>query len=226
MEEDKKGHRSRMIEKFLEKDNSFTKIDLLEVLLYFSIPRKDTRPIAKSLMSKFNNLSEIMSATPDQLKGINSLGKKTITNIKIFQKIINEINYEKIEKTDILENFSQLIQFCKTMMAYKQQEELLCMFLTSKNHIIKTETMCTGTITSVSIYPREILKRALELTAQKIVLVHNHPSGDPTPSKADIEITQEIYKLFNSIGMSLEDHIIIGKQGFVSFRLNHISPFV
>jgi DNA repair protein RadC len=219
------GHRSRTIEKFLKNSDNFLNTDLIELMLFLTIPRKDTKILAKLLIQKYNNFLTLFSVSPDELNKIPGLGRNSILFIKLIYELSLRLSLEKLQKKDILSSFSDLIQYCKLKIASKKSEELRIIYLTSKNSIIKDEILFQGTISSVNIYPREVVQKCLENGAAGIILVHNHPSGDPTPSSEDIEITKGLYKILLPIGIALCDHLIIGGSSFISFRQNKIAPF-
>lgn len=214
------GHRQRMIKKFLVNADNFSKSDLIEMILFLCIPRKDVKDLALLLNDKFSSILALLSANTDTLLGMEGIGESTAYTIKLIYKLIEQILLEKIEKKDIINNFHQLIEYCKIQCAEKNYEELRIIYLNSKNYIISSEVCSKGTISMVNIYPREIIKRCLELSAVSVILVHNHPSGDPSPSEEDILVTQHLNEKLSVLKITLYDHLIIGKDNFYSLRQN------
>lgn len=220
------GHRSRLIRKFLDNSSNFSKTEIIELILFIAIPRKDTKPLAKKLIKSYNNsLLDLFSSSEEKLLNIDGIGSNTILMLRLIYKLSIELSVEKIQQKDILKSFTELIEYCRLQMSNKKSEELRVIFLNAKNYIIKDEILFNGTINSVSVHPREILKRCLDLGSTSIVLVHNHPSGDPAPSNEDIELTKNIFTILKQIDIILIDHIIISGNNFVSFKHNNIAPF-
>lgn len=224
-EEYAKGHRKRLIKKFLTHSENFNKSDILEIILFLTIPRKDTKTIAKNLDNIYPDLLSLCSAETEELQRINGLGENSILFIKLIYELALRISQEKLQKKDCLNCFNDLINYCKLNLGTKKHEELRVIFLTVKNTIIKDELLFKGTLSAVNVYPREIVKKSLDLGAAKLILVHNHPSGDPSPSSEDVELTKNIQKILKNINIELLDHLVIGGSSFISFRTNKISPF-
>ncbi|MFN9116027.1 MAG: RadC family protein [Bacteroidota bacterium] len=222
----KLGHRARTMEKFLKNSENFSKTDILELILFFCIPRKDTKIIAKNINSKFDTLLSFFSSSNIELNQIEGFGLNSIVFIKVIYEIAIRISFERIKQKDIVKNFNDLVVYCKLKVSCLKSEQFRVIFLSAKNHIIKEEVLFFGTITSVHIYPREIIKKCIDLGSVSIVLVHNHPSGDPTPSSEDIEITKLLHKTLKTINVCVFDHIIISENNFISFRQNKIPPFL
>ncbi len=214
------GHRQRLKEKLLTNGaNTLADYELLELVLSIAIPRKDVKPLAKELISKFKTFGGVITAKPTELSQIKGIGDTTIATLKIIEASQIKILKDKIEETSIISNWSELIDYCKLNIGNKDTEEFHILYLNTKCHLIKDETHSTGTINSSSVYTREIIKRVLELGATSIILVHNHPTGDSTPSKADISITQKIIKALETIDVSVHDHLIVSKGNYTSFKM-------
>ena len=214
------GHRQRLKEKLLTNGaNTIADYELLELVLSIAIPRKDVKPLAKELISKFKTFGGVITAKPTELSQIKGIGDTTIATLKIIEASQIKILKDKIEETSIISNWSELIDYCKLNIGNKDTEEFHILYLNTKCHLIKDETHSTGTINSSSVYTREIIKRVLELGATSIILVHNHPTGDSTPSKADISITQKIIKALETIDVSVHDHLIVSKGNYTSFKM-------
>lgn len=217
------GHRQRVVQKFMQYGGEvFADYELLELLLMQIIPRKDVKPLAKELLNRFGSLSAIVRAEPEHLKQIKGVGDKTVVFLKTIKTFNLRLSKEKINNQPILSDWNAILDYAQLLYAGETVEKLRILFLNQKLQLMHTEIHQTGTINHVPIYPREILKRALNLNATAIVLLHNHPSGNPNPSKDDIMATQEIEKLLNTIPIRLLDHLIIGQnRQFYSFRSHH-----
>ncbi|WP_108396412.1 RadC family protein [Devosia submarina] len=217
---DHAGHRERVRARFLKVGGeAFEDYELLEILLHIVIPHKDTKPLAKALLKEFGSFSAVFAASPERLKSIKGLGPTSVTSLKVIQATAarfarDGINFDK----PILSSWTQLIDYCTAQMAYDSIENLRVLFLDKKNRLIADEVQQTGTVDHTPVYPREVIKRALELSATAIILVHNHPSGDPSPSSADVRMTREIADIGKSLGITLHDHLVIGKSGHASLR--------
>lgn len=217
------GHRQRVVQKFMQYGGEvFADYELLELLLMQIIPRKDVKPLAKELLNRFGSLSAIVRAEPEHLKQIKGIGDKTIAFFKMLLFVCQRLSKEKINNQPILSDWNAILDYAQLLYAGETVEKLRILFLNQKLQLMHTEIHQTGTVNHVPIYPREILKRALNLNATAIVLLHNHPSGNPNPSKDDITATLEIEKLLNTIPIRLLDHLIIGQnRQFYSFRSHH-----
>ncbi len=215
----KAGHRKRLRKRFLKGGlDAVADYELLELLLFGSNPRQDMKPLAQRLIQHFGNLSQVIHALPLDLEKIEGVGESAICAIKVVQVLHHRLLQIGIENKPIMSSWQQVIDYCYATMGHLQNEQLKILFLDSKNQILKDEVQQIGTVNHTPIYTREVLKRALELGASGIVLVHNHPSGDPTPSNSDIIATQEIDCAARTMGIRLHDHIIIGHNRYVSLR--------
>jgi DNA repair protein RadC len=213
------GHRERLRERFLEAGpEAVTEYELLELVLFRAIPRRDVKPLAKALIAKFGSFAEVVSATRPRLREIDGLGEAAITEIKIVQAAANRLARGEAKKRTVLSSWSAVLDYCRSTMAFGDKEQFRIIFLDKRNQIIADEVQQTGTVDHTPVYPREVVKRALELSATAIILVHNHPSGDPTPSRADIQMTQSIVEIAKPLGISVHDHIIVGKEGHASLK--------
>jgi DNA repair protein RadC len=190
----------------------------LELILFNAIPRRDVKQLAKSLIAKFGDLSGVIGASDTQLREIETVTPRVIHEIRLIEAVALKLGQSKILHKGVLSSWPQLIQYCRTKMAEKTREEFHVIFLDKKNQIIADEIMSRGTVDHAPVYPRDIIKRALELDASGMILVHNHPSGDPSPSRADIDMTSKINKMAQSFSLKLHDHLIIGRQSEVSFK--------
>lgn len=215
------GHRKRMREKLLKFGSSaFADYEILEMLLFSSIPRDDVRPLAKKLLNNFGSLSKILSASQNELKSIDGVGDAVIANIRVVQEILVRSLRDDIEKKVVISSWKALLDYCRATMIHSKTEQFRIFFLDTKNQLIADEQQQQGTIDHTPVYPREIVKRALELGALSIILAHNHPSGDPSPSKMDIDVTRKIIEAAKPLGVQVHDHIIIGGNKHYSFKTN------
>ena len=213
------GHRERLRERFLDGGpDAVTEYELLELVLFRAIPRRDVKPLAKALIAKFGSFGEVVSAPRQRLREIDGLGAAAIAEIKIVQAAASRLARGEVKKRPVLSSWSAVLDYCRTAMAFADKEQFRVLFLDKRNQIIADELQQTGTVDHTPVYPREVVKRALELSATAIILVHNHPSGDPTPSRADIQMTQAIVEIAKPLGISVHDHIIVGKEGHASFK--------
>ena len=211
------GQRRRLRERLIAGTESLSDHELLEVLLFVASPAGDVKPTAKSLLAHFGAFGEVMNAEPDALSKA-GLGIAGIAAIKSVREAALRLMRLELKKKPIVGSWDKLIDYCNAQIAHNKVEEFHILFLDRKNVLIKHERQQRGTIDHTPVYPREVVKRALELGASALILVHNHPSGDPTPSKADIVLTQDIKKAAIALGVVLHDHLIIGRRGHTSLR--------
>jgi len=190
----------------------------MELVLFRAIPRRDVKPLAKALIKRFGSFAEAAAARPERLREIDGLGEAAIMEIKLAEAVATRLARGKIETRQILSSFIEVIDYCRTAMAYADREEFRVLFLDKRNALIADEVQGVGTIDHTPVYPREIIRRALELGASALILAHNHPSGDPTPSAADIRMTKDIVAIAEPFGIVIHDHLVVGKHGQTSFR--------
>ena len=216
--DDHAGHRQRVRERFLRVGgDALEDYELLELALQLVIPRKDTKGLAKTLLREFGTFSGVFNASEARLAQIKGLGDTSIAHIKVIQAVAARFGRDRIDaEQPILSSWSQLIDYCRSQMAFQSIEQFRILFLDKKNRLIADEVQQTGTVDHTPVYPREVIKRSLELSATALILVHNHPSGDPSPSSADVRMTREISDIAKPLGITLHDHIIIGKSGHAS----------
>jgi len=212
------GHRERLRERFRKGGDALPDYELLELLLFRALPRRDVKPLAKALIARFGSLAEVLAARPERLAEIPQLGESSITELKLIEAAALRLTKSAIEKRPAMGSFNAVIDYCRTAMAFNDQEQFRILFLDKKNQLIADEVQTVGTVDHTPVYPREIMRRALELNATAIVLVHNHPSGDPTPSTADIHLTHQIIAVGKPLNVLVHDHLIIGRQGHASFK--------
>jgi DNA repair protein RadC len=213
------GHRERLRERFLRGGGeALADYEMLELVLFRAIPRRDVKPLAKILLQRFGSFSEVVTAAPARLKEIKDVGDSVVAELKIVEAAALRLSREKLEKRQTLGAFKQVLDYCRSAMAYRETEEFRVLFLDKKQGLIADEVQGRGTVDHTPVYPRELVRRALELNASGVILVHNHPSGDPAPSEADIVMTQNIVAVAKPLGVSVHDHIIIGRNGHSSLR--------
>ena len=213
------GHRDRLRARFGETGpDTIADYELLELVLFRSIPRRDVKPIAKDLIRRFGTFAEVLAAPAARLRQIDGIGESVVLDLKIVEAAARRLARGAIAKRPVLSSWSSVIEYCRTAMAFAEREQFRILFLDKKNQLIADEVQQSGTVDHTPVYPREIVKRALELAATAVILVHNHPSGDPTPSQADITMTREIVAVAKPLGIAVHDHIIVGRDGHVSFR--------
>lgn len=214
------GHRERMRERMMKSGpDSFSDTDMLEVVLHLAIPRKDTKTLAKLLLRRFGSFSAVLAAPVAQLTAFDGMGETSAANLKIVLAAAQRFARDQVTREQpILSSWTELIDYCRATMAFEAIEQFRLLFLDKKNRLITDEKQQTGTVDHTPVYPREVVKRALELSATAIILVHNHPSGDPSPSTADVQMTKEIINAAKPLGIVVHDHIIIGRNGHASFK--------
>jgi DNA repair protein RadC len=213
------GHRERLRRRFLDAGTgAVADYELLELVLFRALPRGDVKPLAKHLLKTFGSFAEVIAAPGQRLAEIKGVGEAVIAELKIVQAAASRIARDQIKGKPVLSSWTAVLDYCRTVMAFAEKEELRILFLDKRNQVIADERQQVGTVDHTPVYPREVVKRALELSASAVILVHNHPSGDPTPSRADIQMTQSIVEIGKSLGIAVHDHIIVGKDGHASFR--------
>jgi DNA repair protein RadC len=213
------GHRERLRERFRGAGSeAVTDYELLELVLFRALPRRDVKPLAKELIARFGSFAEVVSAPVERLAEIKGLGDAAITELKVVQAAANRLARGQVKRRPVLSSWSNVLDYCRTAMAFADKEQFRVLFLDKRNQLIADEVQQVGTVDHTPVYPREVVKRALELSATAVILVHNHPSGDPTPSRADIQMTQAIIEVAKPLGIAVHDHIIVGKEGHASFK--------
>lgn len=217
------GHRKRLKERLLSCKKGVTAdYELLEILLFFVKPRSDVKPLAKELIEKFGNLSRVLSANADDLMCIKDVGLSTITLFRCVQEILERTLQDKVKELPVINNWKALIEYLRSSIGNSSTEQLRILYLNKKYMVLSDELQDVGTVNQTPLYVREVIKRALAVGATSIIISHNHPSGDPTPSTADIEITQQIMGACISIGIKLIDHVIVTNNSHFSFTTEGI----
>ncbi|MCB1496608.1 MAG: DNA repair protein RadC [Bauldia sp.] len=212
-------HRERMRERFQELGGeSLRDYELLEMILFQALPRVDTKPIAKALLARFGSFAEVLAAPPARLVEVKGVGDRAAHHLKVVYAAAQRFLKDPVKQGQLLDSWTAVVDYCRAAMAYEPIEQFRILFLDKRNVLIADEVQQSGTVDHTPVYPREVVKRALELSSTAIILVHNHPSGDPTPSRADINMTKSIVDVAKPLGIAVHDHIIVGKKGHASFR--------
>lgn len=212
------GHRERLRARFAEAPDQIPDYELLELLLFRSIPRADVKALAKALIARFGSFAEVLAAAPEHLAEVKGVGPSIVHDLKLVEAAARRLSQGAIRGRQVLSSWESVLDYCRTTMGFQEVEQLRVLFLDKKNGLIRDEMMQKGTVDHTPVYPREIMRRALQLNASALILVHNHPSGDTTPSRADVEMTQEIVEHAEALGLTVHDHLIIGRKGHASFR--------
>ena len=213
------GHRKRLRKRFLAAGaDALADYELMELMLFLAQPRGDVKPLAKRIIRTFGSFSEAVSASPAQLQKIEGLGETSVVALKTAQAAAVRLLGEPLLKRPVLSNWKLLLDYCHAAMAHEPVEEVRVLFLDKKNRLIRDERQGRGTIDHTPLYVREVVKRALELGATAIIVVHNHPCGDPSPSQADIAVTKQIRDAAHTLGIILHDHLIVARHGHTSFK--------
>ncbi|WP_282603533.1 DNA repair protein RadC [Paracoccus sp. PARArs4] len=212
-------HRARLRDRFMQGGaQAMPDYELLELVLFRAIPRQDVKPLARRLIETFGDFNRVLSAPPARLVAIDGVGPAVVTELKIVEAAAQRLARAKVINRPVLSSWETLLDYCHTAMAHREIEQFRVLYLDRKNVLIADEEQARGTVDHVPVYPREIIRRALELNASALILVHNHPSGDPTPSDQDITMTARIAQAADSMGITIHDHLIIGKSRELSFR--------
>lgn len=213
------GHRERLRERFRQGGaEAMPDYELLELVLFRAIPRRDTKDLAKRLIARFGSFAEVISAPEPRLREVKGVGDSVVTELKLIRAASLRLMHGEIRQRPVLSSWSQVIEYCRAAQGHETREQFRILFLDKKNQLIADEIQGSGTVDHTPVYVREVVKRALELAATAIVLVHNHPSGDPTPSRADIDMTKMIVDAGKPLGVLVHDHIIVGRHGHASLK--------
>jgi DNA repair protein RadC len=215
------GHRRRLRERFIASGGKgMPDYEILELLLFAAHPRGDVKPLAKNLLKQFGSFSKVLGAEPATLAQVDGIADAAVTALKVVEAAAQRMLLEKAQQGPIIGSWTTLLDYCKVAMAEQKVEQFRVLFLNHKNELIKDEIQQRGTVDHTPVYPREVVKRALELNATALILAHNHPSGDTKPSKADIDMTRKIIDAARPLGIFIHDHLIIGRYGHYSFKSN------
>lgn len=213
------AHRTRLRQRFTKGGaDAVPDYELLEMILYRALPRGDTKPLAKALLKRFGDLNHVLAAPDARLREVEGVGDRVIFELKLIEAIGHRMARARVIRKPILSSWDALLDYCQTAMAHRDLEQFRVLYLDRKNVLIADEAQADGTVDHVPVYPREVVKRALELNASALILVHNHPSGDPSPSQSDIDMTYAIRAAAEVLGLVIHDHLIVGKARQLSFR--------
>jgi DNA repair protein RadC len=213
------GHRERLRERFLNGGpDAIPDYELLELVLFAAIPRRDVKALAKQMIAHFGSFAEVIAALRERLLEVNGIGESVVTQLKVIEAAALRLSRSRLIGRPALSSWPAVLDYCTAAMARGVREEFRVLFLDRKNVLIADEVQSTGTVDHTPVYPREIVRRALELSASAVILVHNHPSGDPTPSRADIEMTRNIAAAAKPLGIAVHDHVVVGRSGHASFK--------
>ena len=213
------GHRDRLRARFGEAGgDALPDYELLELVLFRSIPRRDVKPVAKELIRRFGTFAEVLAAPPGRLMEVDGVGDSVVTDLKVVEAAGRRLARGAVARRPVLASWGAVLDYCRAAMAFAEREQFRLLFLDKRNVLIADELQQSGTVDHTPVYPREVVKRALELSASALILVHNHPSGDPAPSAADVKMTREIAEVAKPLGIVIHDHIIVGREGHASMK--------
>ncbi|MGI9406517.1 MAG: RadC family protein [Hyphomicrobiaceae bacterium] len=213
------GHRDRLRERFRKGGtDALADYELLELVLFRAIPRRDVKPVAKELLRTFGSFSEVINADAARLQEVGYVGDAVVTELKLIRAAALQLMKDEVVERPLLSSWDAVLDYCRAAMGYEVREQFRVLFMDKRNRVIADEVQQIGTVDHTPVYTREVVKRALELSATAIILLHNHPSGDPEPSRADIAMTRQIVEAARNLGIVVHDHIVIGREGHVSFK--------
>jgi DNA repair protein RadC len=213
------GHRERLREKFRDAGwQAIADYELMELVLFRAIPRRDVKPLAKALITRFGGFAEVIGAPIERLKEVDGVSDSVAIDLKIIHAAAQRAARERVLNQPLITSWSALLDYCRTALADETTEQFRVLFLDKRNHLLADEVLARGTVDHAPVYPRELIRRALDHAATAVILVHNHPSGDPTPSQADIDMTKKIIEAARPLGVTVHDHLVVGKQMIASFR--------
>ena len=214
-----KGHRDRLRKRALDGGlDALPDYELLETYLFRSIPLKDVKPEAKALLARFGDLGGVLGASIEELRTVPGVGEAAALDLKLMHEAALRIGRATVKRRTVISSWSALLAYVRVALANEQREQFRVIFLDKKNQLIADEVMNRGTVDHAPVYPREVMRRALELSASSLILVHNHPSGDPTPSGADVEMTKQVVEAGRSLRISVHDHLVVGREGVASLK--------
>ncbi|MDU8910200.1 DNA repair protein RadC [Aestuariicoccus sp. MJ-SS9] len=214
-----RDHRARLRERFMVGGaDALPDYEMLELVLFRAIPRRDVKPLARALLDRFGDFNGVLSAPVSRLTETPGVGDAVVTELKIIEAAAHRLSRARVLRKEVISSWDALVDYCHTTMAHRETEQFRVLYLDRKNVLIADEAQARGTVDHVPVYPREVVKRGLEVNASAMILVHNHPSGDPTPSQTDIDMTAQIQLAVEALGITLHDHLIIGRSRELSFR--------
>ena len=217
-ESDSAGHRARLRERLLADPDGLLDHELVEYLLALAIPRRDTKPLAKQLLREFGGITGLLTAVPEEIARVKGMGDTSVAAIRIAHAAALRLLRAEVEAKPVLANWQALLDYLRADMAHHGNERVRVLHLNTRNMLIRDELMAEGTLDEAPVYVREVIRRAMDLKSAAIILVHNHPSGDPAPSRADIDLTRAVAEAGKKLGIAVHDHIIVGTKGYVSLR--------
>jgi DNA repair protein RadC len=212
------GHRERLRHRAQHGLGALPDYELLELFLFRSLPQGDVKPLAKALLERFGSLAGVLGAPTEALKTVKGVGASVALDLKLLQETTLRIGRAEVSKRPVISSWSALLAYAKAALAHEPREQFRVLFLDKKNQLIVDEVMNEGTVDHAPVYPREVARRALELSASAVILVHNHPSGDPTPSGADIDMTRQVIEAGRALKIAVHDHLVVGREGVASFK--------
>jgi DNA repair protein RadC len=220
-----RDHRQRLRARFLGGGaRAMPDYEMLELVLFRAIPRRDVKPLARALLDMFGDFAGVLSAPAERLSGVPGVGEAVICELKVVEAAAHRLAQARVMNRPVISSWDALLSYCRASMAHRETEQFRVFYLDRKNVLIADEEQARGTVDHVPVYPREVVRRALHLNASALILVHNHPSGDPTPSAADIDMTAQVARAAEVLGITLHDHVVIGRAGDVSFRAEGYLP--
>lgn len=212
------GHRARLRQRFLLSPDALPDYEMLELVLAIVLPQKDVKPLAKDMIAQFGSFVDVLNAEPSELMAFDGIKEASATAIKVVREAAVRLARSEVMKKPVLSNWQALLDYCQAAMAFHKIEQFRLLFLDRRNVLIADELQQRGTVDHTPVYPREVVKRALELQASALIMVHNHPSGDVTPSRADIDMTRQVRDALKVVSITLHDHLIIGRGTHCSFK--------
>jgi len=213
------GHRERLRDRAVAGGlSALPDYELLELFLFRSIPKKDVKPLAKQLLARFGSLGAVLGAAPEELRTVKGVGEAVALDLKLLHEASLRTAKEQVARRPVISSWSALLAYVKTALAHESREQFRVLFLDKKNQLVADEVMNRGTVDHAPVYPREVVRRALELSASAVILVHNHPSGDPTPSSADADMTRQVVDAARALRIAVHDHLVVGRDGVASFK--------
>ena len=212
------GHRERLRERARQALGALPDYELLELFLFRSLPQGDVKPLAKALLDRFGGLAALLAAPAEALRTVKGVGPSVALDLNLLHEAMLRVGREAVAKRPVISSWSALLAYAKTALAHAPREQFRVLFLDKKNQLIADEIMNEGTVDHAPVYPREVARRALELSASSIILVHNHPSGDPTPSSADVDMTRQVIEATRPLKIAVHDHLVVGREGVASFK--------
>lgn len=213
------GHRKRLRDRFRKGgSDALPDYELIELILFRAFPQGDTKPLAKALLARFGSFPEVLNASEARLREVSGVGERVVDELKLVRAAALRLMQGQIVGRKVLGSWQAVLDYCRAAQGFDEKEQFRILFLDKRNQLIADEVQQTGTVDHTPVYIREVVKRALELSASALILVHNHPSGDPTPSAADISMTKQIIDAARPLGVQVHDHIIVGRTGYFSMK--------